>query len=847
MKAPANKPLSLVILVAFLFVSTPALRVFASDAPPTGSAETTPTTEQHAEPPTITEGKNGSGEAPVGTGGETLPGETGGEQTSDSHSNVAGKSDDTPEVVAGGNTHTEASVDIKNENVAEVTNDVMSASNTGDNVVASEGEENAGGDATIVTGDSLAAVTVVNALNLNVIESQGFILFLQNILGSHNLNLDLREHGFLFGGNSAPPCDSLVCGDGTELRIANSNDLHIINTVEVGANTGGNTASGDNAEIRTGNAYASANILNLANTNIIDSRYLFLFFDSFGNYTGDIVLPSWTALERFFSSGSGISQNSVSVTNNNIATVVNNVTTSSDTGNNVAEGTGATVLTGNASSLTSVFNKLNTNIFDSGNFSVIFRVHGNWSGGVFSVPDGIVHTQGGPGFFSFTGSGRSGGAHSLASDRVTIQNSNNARIENNVVVTSTTGGNTAIGEDGDLISTGDAYASASVTNVANLNIIGRNWLFALINILGDFTGNISFGRPDLWVGGRVSTPGNPTNGSVVEYTYTITNKGDTAATSVSLRDLFASNFIEFVDSPNGARLEGDSIVWNIGSLAPGATIEVGYRGRVKNAPHGETSITNSVIVSAHEPDENASDNRETTSLIVRVSPPPSPSGQFLNARTSAVLSQVAKPMLLLERSNRTGGTVRVGDEVTYTLVVTNAGEESLYDVVLTDDLRGPSGEIIHTEKYPLGEVLPNEEITIEYTVLFDESFPYGIYWSSATVTAVDRLGMNVTTNPAIDVVNLIERVLTPNTPTITTNAGEPAEPNMPLIDLSQLAPIAHAAPPVNEDTLSNQAASVGLLGLDLYHYALIILLLLLAYEAARRHRESLYTINKHNK
>lgn len=863
MKVLTNKLLSSVVFLAFLFASTPA-RVFASDAPPQDAPPQVPPETQSvpetaldtsAVPEKSGNSDESKGSADTNTGGspETPPNNEPGHEPSPS-SAPSGETNGALENESGGETGTETgttetSISIENENLASVSNDAINTANTGDNVVvAEEGEANgkeAGDKATVATGDSLAAVTVVNKLNSNILNSQGLILFLQNILGSNNLTLDLREHGFLFGGNAALPCDSLVCGDGTELRIVNSNDVHIINAIEVNANTGNNTASGTSAEIQTGNAYASANILNLANVNITDSRYLFLFFDSFGNYSGDIVLPSQAALERFFQSGARSSSASTSVTNDNTAAIVNNVTVSADTGGNMAQGQGATVVTGDASSGAGVFNKINTNIFGSGNFSVIFRVHGDWRGGVFSVPNGVSHTQSGPGLFSFTGTGASHGLGSLASQSLTIHNTNNARIENNIIVAALTGGNTALGEDGALISTGNAYASASVTNVANMNILGANWLFALINIFGDFTGNVSFGRPDLWVGGRAAVSGNPTNGSMVDYIYTITNKGDATATNVSLRDIFKPNFIEFVSSSNGARIEGDAIVWDIGSLAPGATIEVGYRGKVRNVPHGETTLTNRVTVSAHEPDENTSDNSETVSVVVRVSPPSSsrPS-QFLDVRLPATLTESAPVIRVERRNSSSGGTVRLGDKVTHTLVVTNAGKESVYDVVLTDDLRGPSGEVIHTERYELGEVLPNEEITIEYTVLFNESFQYGIYWSSATVTAVSRSGAQFVSNPVISVVNFVQSVLTPTIPAVTTSVDEAGETNAPPVNLPQLAPIAHAAPPAHEGLVSNQAAAVGLLGLDLYHYALLILLLLLAYEAARRHREYLYNVSK---
>ena len=56
------------------------------------------------------------------------------------------------------------------------------------------------------------------------------------------------------------------------------------------------SSSGD-AGVTTGNAYAAANVLNLVNTNIVNSSYLLLSFNNFGDLSQDITLPS----DGFFS------------------------------------------------------------------------------------------------------------------------------------------------------------------------------------------------------------------------------------------------------------------------------------------------------------------------------------------------------------------------------------------------------------------------------------------------------------------------------------------------------------------------------------------------------------------
>jgi hypothetical protein len=112
---------------------------------------------------------------------------------------------------------------------------------------------------------------------------------------------------------------------------------------------------------------------------------------------------------------------------------------------------------------------------------------------------------------------------------------NNAVINNTVLVSADTGDNTGAGTSS-LIRTGNAYAAANIVNISNTNILGRNWMNAVVNIFGDWNGNISFGQPDLWVGTRAEFDHNNNwPGSEITYTYTVTNHGDAPAHTISLR------------------------------------------------------------------------------------------------------------------------------------------------------------------------------------------------------------------------------------------------------------------------------------------------------------------------
>lgn len=834
LKKLSIRALTIFLLANFIFASSPITYVYAQEL---------------SEPGLPTEPAESPQEPPESEATET-------EQIdSEAEALLAEESEDLVDEETPPEEDIDADTLIENENEADVINEVESIATTGDNtmtdevadevanepaddgVTAEEPEETAG-SAIIETGDSLSAVNIVNFLNTNIVDSDGLILFLQSLSDSELESLDLRDYAYLFEGTEgAEGCGEVVCGGSAGTTVVhNTNDTSIINTVEVGASTGNNSAtSNGDAEVLTGDAYASANILNLANTNIVGSNYLILNFDSFGDYAGDIVFPGIDALRKLFGAHFG-QGGSVAVDTTNTADVTNTVGASANTGNNTAESStgGATVETGSASTNTNIQNFLNTNLFNAGAFSVIFRVHGSWTGGLFSLPEGIRYTENSPSSFSFdvlNGTDPQPNS-SLSADFVTIENTNSAYIENNVLVAADTGGNTAIGQDGALITTGDAYASASITNIANTNIIGQNWILAIINIFGDYTGNVSFGKPDLWVGERIEADRNVTNGSKLTYTYTITNNGDVTATDVELVDLFNSRHVMPQNFVGNASLDGDAITWLISSVAPGETIEVGYVGEVQDLPYGDTEIANSVSITSYEPDEDMGDNTDSATVVAHRSSPQKRGQMMMGEVLSEHTTVESLNALTLERSNSAVGTVRTGEAVTYTLRITNTTDSSLYEVTLTDELRAPSGEVIHTEVFPLGEVFPHEEVVIEYTLLFDEAFETGVYSSSATIVARDD-STTLTSSPAFDSVYYEKVIALAEPARIKVDERESVPTGLPA--LVRVAEAADGDVGLEEGALSAQGASIGALGLTTNHLLIFIVALYLAYIARERY------------
>src|SRR6185369_11080286 len=152
-------------------------------------------------------------------------------------------------------------------------------------------------------------------------------------------------------------------------------------------------------------------------------------------------------------------------------------------------------------------------------------------------------------------------------------------------------------------------------NIANQNVIGRNWILAIIDIFGDFTGNISFGRPDLWIGDQVATPGVVQNGSTLTYKITVINNGDALANNVVVTELPDYRHLTILNTsiPTDP-CATDKLSWNIGSLAPGKAAEITYTAQLKNTSPGD-SVTDKVQTSATETDNNTADNTDSTTVV----------------------------------------------------------------------------------------------------------------------------------------------------------------------------------------------------------------------------------------
>lgn len=623
--------------------------------------------------------------------------------------------------------------DVANNNEGEIGNSIAAEGNSGSNAIT-----NSQGDASIDTGKVNVVVGLVNAENTNITSSSLYQILLNIFENSGN---DINLSGQIGGGLPAN------CPSGGECSsissVANNNQGTIDNIILIDASSGNNqTSSGSgNASIRTGDVNVAANVFNLLNTNIMGSNWYNLIINIFGDWSGDLVLPGKAKMQAFTNSSgsSGVCTENCgsSVSNASVGEIENNVGIISDTGSNEASGNSSIIRTGDANSQANIMNIANTDITGGNWFFIAVNNLGTWEGQIYSLPPGFgaAGDSGDIRIYNVAmddlaegdsaGSGanvQNGNSNNTGASGVS--NTNSGAIKNSIIINVLTGRNLASGTGSATIETGNANAFANIINVLNSNITGSNWLTGMVNIFGNWKGNLVFGRPDLWLGlSATKSSDRPRPGDTITYTLTYTNKGDADATDVAIKSDFNDQYFSVANPGGGIVNSPGEIWWNIGKVPVGGVGSVSYSVTVDpEIPFGLSSSNSHAVVVSLEKDWNIEDNTDAISTeVYRASPgwiPPSPNLQITKTRIG-------------------DGPIYAGSSIDYEIVLLNDSDGSARNASVTDNLFDKWGQTTNAAKWDLGEVFPHEKITIKYTLEIGPDVSAGSYTGIAQAEGYD--------------------------------------------------------------------------------------------------------------
>ncbi|MEC1980268.1 cell surface protein [Bacillus cereus] len=221
-------------------------------------------------------------------------------------------------------------------------------------------------------------------------------------------------------------------------------------------------------------------------------------------------------------------------------------------------------------------------------------------------------------------------------------------------------------------------------------------------------------------------------GNTITFTLNLPNTGNVTATDVTIIDILDSN-LSFV--PNSFTANGQTIPnadlstgVNIGSINGGNTAIVTFQATVITLPT-LNPISNSASTTYH--------------YVVDPSQPLITTSNQSNTTTTQINSAI-----LTAQKNSNVSTVDIGQDIIYTVTITNSGNVSATNVIFTDlipdgtsfepnsfTLNGtsiPNADII--TGVPIGDIAPNESVIVAFNIIANEIPPINPITNQASVS-----------------------------------------------------------------------------------------------------------------
>lgn len=222
-------------------------------------------------------------------------------------------------------------------------------------------------------------------------------------------------------------------------------------------------------------------------------------------------------------------------------------------------------------------------------------------------------------------------------------------------------------------------------------------------------------------------------GDTLTYAVTVTNTGETDATSVQVVDTIPAEVAAVSNiSDSGIEVTG-TIVWDNLTVPALSSITLTFDGTLNaEFPEGTTVVQNEATLGCSIPDQELRiaqaaeciySGTATDDTSVTVTPPP--------------VTVATAPTLTIEKTaDKT--TVIAGGQITYTITVSNNGDGAAENVMLTDPLPGDFFITLNdaTEySTSLGDLAAGAAVTTSYTVTVPGTTAAGDYINTATASA----------------------------------------------------------------------------------------------------------------
>ncbi|WP_426951623.1 beta strand repeat-containing protein [Bacillus mycoides] len=221
-------------------------------------------------------------------------------------------------------------------------------------------------------------------------------------------------------------------------------------------------------------------------------------------------------------------------------------------------------------------------------------------------------------------------------------------------------------------------------------------------------------------------------GNTITFTLNLPNTGNVAATDVTIIDILDSN-LSFI--PNSFTVNGQTIPnadlstgVNIGSINGGNTAIVTFQATVTTLPT-LNPISNFASTTYH--------------YVVDPSLPPITTSNQSNTTTTQINSAI-----LTAQKNSNAETVDIGQDIVYSVTITNSGNVSATNVIFTDLI--PAGTSFEPNSFtlngisipnaniitgvPIGDIAPNQSVIVAFHINANEIPPINPISNQASVS-----------------------------------------------------------------------------------------------------------------
>ena len=269
-----------------------------------------------------------------------------------------------------------------------------------------------------------------------------------------------------------------------------------------------------------------------------------------------------------------------------------------------------------------------------------------------------------------------------------------------------------------------------------------------------------------WAAVQPRADGTVHPGDLVDWTITLANRGSFAASHAAVDDPLDASLVDILPAAGGVLAPG-RVIWTeaatpgLAQLAPGATLSLGFRSRIKPLTRNGVHVANQASVRAVELNAPVLSDDPSTAA------PNDPT--VLTVTSLPDLRVTTKTVRNLTRAD---GTFRPGDQVAYAITVRNSGDEAATNVIVKDAIdAGLATPVLQTPGTPLpGPIIQWDATTVPALATVSPGDAVVLAFT-ATVGSRDRDGQLVVNQARLFATELLAP--TPSDDPSTPAPGDP--------------------------------------------------------------------------